>query len=91
MTNRLDVVEKGGVRVQGGLVPVIKQPSLGTFLQLFNPFAPAEYGGMRPLRLGQTFSRLDADPIKTGPTSPLISIGDRPVKPETKPAAGDDY
>jgi len=80
MTNRLDVLDKGSTRLEGGLVPLIKQPSLVTFLQLFNPFAPEEYGGMGAGRPDQGFSRAFADPIKTQPAAALISFGDRPRK-----------
>jgi hypothetical protein len=80
MTNRLDVVEGRRTRVEGGLVPLVKVPSLLTFFQLFNPFAPAEYGGMGEGVPGSGFSRAFADPIKTYPTSPFISVGGKPEK-----------
>jgi len=88
MTNRLDLMEGRRARVEGGLVPLVRRPSLVTFLQLFNPFAPAEYGGMSPGTTDQGFSRAFADPIKTQPTSPLLSIGDRPERSVAKPEAG---
>ncbi len=80
MTNRLDAVELEAVRVEGTLVPVFKRPSLVTFLQLFNPFAPEEFGGTGGGPEGQAFSRAFADPIKTQPTTALFSVGDKPVK-----------
>jgi hypothetical protein len=88
MTNRLDVMEGRRTRVEGGLVPLIKVPSLLTFFQLFNPFAPAEYGGMSEGVPGSGFSRAFADPIKTYPTSPLISVGGKPEKSIARQKAG---
>ena len=79
MTNRLDKVELERVQIEGGLVPLIKRPSLVTFLQLFNPFAPTEYGGNAPLT-APGFSRAFADPIRTQPTAALFSIGDKPAR-----------
>ncbi len=78
MTNRLDVLEGRRARLEGGLVPLIQRPTLVTFLQLFNPFAPAEYGGMVEGQPGSAFSRAFADPIKTYPTAALFSVGARP-------------
>lgn len=91
MTNRLDLIETRRARVEGGLVPVLQRPTLVTFLQLFNPFAPAEYGGTGPGTPDQAFSRAFADPIKTGPASPLISVGDRPAKSVSKRLTGEAY
>lgn len=80
MTNRLDVMDSGRNRVTGGLVPVIKRPALVTFFQLFNPFAPAEYGGTGEGVPLSGFSRAFADPIKSYPTASLISVGGKPEK-----------
>ncbi len=80
MTNRLDAVELEAVEVKGTLVPVFKRPTLVTFLQLFNPFAPEEFGGTGGGPDGQAFSRAFADPIKTQPTTALFSVGDQPAK-----------
>jgi hypothetical protein len=88
MTNRLDVVEGGRMRVEGGLVPLVKVPTLLTFFQLFNPFAPAEFGGMAEGAPGSGFSRAFVDPIKTYPTSPLISVGAKPAKNLAEQKAG---
>ncbi len=88
MTNRLDVVEGRRTRIEGGLVPLVKVPTLLTFFQLFNPFAPAEYGGMAEGVPGSGFSRAFADPIKTYPTSPLISVGAKPAKDSVQQKAG---
>lgn len=79
MTNRLDLVQRQRVQMEGPVVAVIKRPSLVTVLQMFNPFAPAEFGGNAPLN-GPGFSRAFADPNKTYPTAALISVGDRPAR-----------
>lgn len=80
MSNRLDVLESGRIELSGSLVPMVKKPSLVTFLQLFNPFAPEEYGGLQVTSAGQGFGRVFADPVKTGPTTVLFSVGDNPPK-----------
>ena len=85
MTNRLDLVEGRRTRIEGGLVPLIQRPSLLTFVQLFNPFAPAGYGGMSIGTPDQGFSRAFADPIKTQPAAPLIRVGNKPVKAGARP------
>lgn len=87
MSNRLDVLESGRIQLSGSLVPVVKKPSLVTFLQLFNPFAPAEYGGMEITSASQGFGRVFADPVKTGPTTVLFSVGDNPPKASTTTSA----
>lgn len=89
MTNRMDLIEGQRTRIEGGLVPLIRRPSLVTFLQLFNPFAPEEYGGMSAGTPDQGFSRAFADPIKTQPAAPLFLVGDKPVKADTKPKSGE--
>lgn len=89
-TNRLNVLDRPGVRIEGGVVPLLNRPSLGTFFQLFNPFAQAEFGGMGALREGEAFSRAEADPIKTKPTGVLFSVGARPEKDVTPGRTGDD-
>ncbi|HAV64531.1 MAG TPA: hypothetical protein DCY13_19455 [Verrucomicrobiales bacterium] len=76
---REDRVDFQRVRVEGGVTPVIKQPTFVRFLQLFNPFAPAEFGGLRERPQGTTLSRAFHDPIKSQPASALISIGERPA------------
>jgi hypothetical protein len=89
-TNRLDVLDRPGVRIEGGVVPLLNRPAIGTFFQLFNPFAPAEFGGMGALREGEVFSRAEADPIKTKPTGVLFSVGDQPEKGVSAGRRGDD-
>lgn len=89
-TNRLDLLDRPGVRIEGGVVPLFNRPSFVTFLQLFNPFAPAEFGGMSALREGEVFSRAEADPIKTKPTGVLFSVGARPEKSVTPARTGND-
>lgn len=89
-TNRLDVLDRPGVRIEGGVVPLLNRPSFVTFLQLFNPFAPAEFGGMGALREGEVFSRAEADPIKTKPPGVLFSVGARPEKSVNSGRSGND-
>jgi len=89
-TNRLEVLDRPGVRLEGGMVPLLNRPSIGTFLQLFNPFAPAEFGGMGALRAGEVFTRAEADPIKTQPSGVLFSVGARPEKSATSGRSGND-
>ncbi len=89
-TNRLDVLDRPGVRLEGALVPLLNRPAISTFLQLFNPFAPAEFGGMSPLREGEVFSRAEADPIKTKPTGVLFSVGDQPEQSVGAGRSGND-
>lgn len=81
---REDQVDFEKVRVEGGVAPVVKRPTFVRFLQLFNPFAPAEYGGIEGAAgQGATLSRAFHDPVESQPTSPLISVGNKPatVKP----------
>lgn len=86
---REDQVDFQKVRVEGGVAPVVKRPTFVRFLQLFNPFAPAEYGGMAGAGgQGATLSRAFHDPAKSQPTSPLISVGNKPDK--SKPSNDDE-
>ena len=80
-TNNLTVLELKRMQVTGTATPLVKKRTFGTFLQLFNPLAPTEYGGTGE-PIGKAPSRAFADPIETVPSSALISIGNRPSKPE---------
>jgi hypothetical protein len=79
-TNRLDLIEARRLRLEGSLVPAIKRPSLATFLQLVNPFAPSEYGGTRVSAAGQGFGRVFDDPIEAKTGVVLLSVGDNPLR-----------
>lgn len=89
-TARLNVLESERTRMEGGLVPLVKRPSVVTFLQLFNPFAPAEYGGMQQTSAGEGFGRIFFEPGKSGPSSVLFSIGENPPKSSATGKAGDN-
>jgi hypothetical protein len=80
ISNRYDLIEARRLRLEGSLVPLVNRPTLVTFLQLFNPFAPAEYGGMRVNGTSQGFGNVFYDPVRSQPGSVLISVGDNPPK-----------
>ena len=80
-TNDLTVLELKRIQITGTTTPLVKKRTFGTFLQLFNPLAPTEYGGTGE-PVGKAPSRAFLDPIETTPTTPLIGVGNRPSKPE---------
>jgi hypothetical protein len=82
-TNDLTRLELKRMQISGTTTPVIKQRTFGSFLQLFNPFAPAAYGGTDE-PIGKAPSRAFADPILTQPSTPLVGIGNSPSKPDAK-------
>lgn len=81
VTNDLTRIELQRVEITGTVTPVVKKRTFGSFLQLFNPFAPAEYGGTTE-PVGKAPSRAFMDPVTSQPTSPLIGVGGKPKQPE---------
>lgn len=77
-TNQLTTIDYKGVEINGTLTPAIKRRSVGSFLQLFNPFAPSDYGGNSEAKGEKGFSRAFADPTTTEPKTVLIGIGASP-------------
>jgi hypothetical protein len=78
-TNTLTTIELERVQIHGTVTPAIKKRTFGSVLQLFNPFAPAEYGGTEPSAGEAGFSRVFHDPVKDGPTAVLFGV-DRKTK-----------
>lgn len=72
-TNQLTTIELERVELHGTLVPAIKKRTFGSVLQLFNPFAPAAYGGnVTPA------GRDSFDPTTDGPSTVLIGVDFKP-------------
>lgn len=69
-TNKLTTIELERVEIHGTLTPAIKKRTFGSVLQLFNPFAPEEYGGNATPAGRDSF-----DPTTDGPATVLIGVG----------------
>ena len=80
----LDRIEGESTVIEGGLVPILKEPTGNSLFQLFNPFAPKEYGGTTHEPGSKAFSRAFHDPVASKPTWVLFSVGEKP-----EPVAGD--
>lgn len=78
VTNKLTTINLQRIQVTGTATPAIKKRTFGSFLQLFNPFAPTEYGGTRDTGSRQAVSRAFHDPVTDGPSTVIIGIGNRP-------------
>lgn len=79
-TNNLTRLELPRVQITGSVTPVIKKRTFGSFLQLFNPFAPAEYGGSEEPFAVKSESRAFHDPVTDKPSTVLIGVGGKPKK-----------
>ncbi|GEM_PF-2481686 len=73
-TNTLTTIELERVQIHGTVTPAIKKRTFGSVLQLFNPFAPADYGGTEPSAGEAGFNRAFYDPVKDGPTTVLFGV-----------------
>lgn len=72
-TEVLNRIETGPIVIEGSATPALKAPGVRTFVNLFNPFAPAEYGGQESR--GGRETRGFYDPVKSEPGLVLISVG----------------